>query len=151
MSTVLQDRTPVQARQADQPAIRIVDQMLSQAAFRSEQRPQLRGADGQAIDLPESIFQLLRQVVHILAQGDSVSIVAVHKELTTQQAADILNVSRPHLISLLEQGVISFSHTGKHRRVKFGDLIAYKRQRDESRRAELAELTRASEELGMYE
>ena len=111
----------------------------------------MRGADGQSIDLPESIFQLLGQVVHILAQGEIVSIVPVYKALTTQQAADILNVSRRHLITLLERGVIPFSHTGKHRRIKFGEVMTYKRQRDEERRAQLAELTRVSEELGMYQ
>ncbi len=149
-ANVLENST-VEAKQADQPAIRSVEHMLSQAALRSEQRPRLTGADGTAIDLPESLFQLLRQVVHILAQGDGVSIVPVHKELTTQQAADILNVSRPYLISLLEKGDIEYSRTGKHRRIQFGNLLTYKRKRDAERREELAELTRMSEEFGSYE
>jgi excisionase family DNA binding protein len=125
--------------------------MLSQAAVRSEERPRLTGADGTVIDLPESVFQVLRQVVHILAQGDGVSIVPVHKELTTQQAADILNVSRPYLISLLDKGQIEYSRTGKHRRIQFGNLLTYKRKRDQERREQLAELTRLSEELVGYE
>ncbi len=151
MSSHLLERSTIEARQADEPAIRSVEHMLSQAALRSELRPHLTGADGTSIDLPESLFQLLRQVVHILAQGDGVSIVPVHKELTTQQAADILNVSRPYLISLLEKGDIEYSRTGKHRRIQFGNLVMYKRKRDAERREELAELTRISEEFGSYE
>ena len=151
VSTGLLERSTVQPRNVDQPAIRSVDNMLSQAAIRSEQRPRLTAADGTEIDLPESVFQVLRQVVHILAQGDGVSIVPVHKELTTQQAADILNVSRPYLIALLDKGQIEYSRTGKHRRIQFGNLLAYKRKRDQERREQLAELTRLSEELGGYQ
>lgn len=145
-----QERIPVEATPVYQPAIRLVDQMLSHAAIAQEDRPQLRSAKGEAIDLPEPLFQILRQVTHILAQGDGVSIVPVHKELTTQQAADILNVSRPYLISLLDHNQIPFNRTGKHRRIKFGDLMMYKRKRDAERRAQLAELTQMSEEYGLY-
>ena len=150
MRTDLLERSTVEARPADQQAIRSVQHMLTQATLGSGHRPTL-SADGASIDLPESLFLLLRQLVHILAQGDAVSIVPVHKELTTQQAADILNISRPYLISLLEKGEIEYSRTGKHRRIQFGNLLAYKRKRDQERRAQLAELTRMSEEFGTYE
>ncbi len=151
MTAIVMEKSIVAAKQADEPAIRSVEHMLSSAALRSEQRPRLVGADGTALDLPEPVFQLLRQVVHILAQGDSVSIVPVHKELTTQQAADLLNVSRPYLITLLEKGEIEFSRTGKHRRIQFGNVMTYKRKRDAERREELAELTRMSEQFGSYD
>jgi excisionase family DNA binding protein len=150
MEASLPERAPIEALPSYQPAIRRVEQLLSHAAMRQETYPQLRSANGEVIDLPEPLFQILRQVVHILAQGDSVSIVPIHRELTTQQAADILNVSRPYLISLLDQNLIPFNRTGKHRRIKFGDLMSYKRKRDTERRAQLAELTRISEEYDLY-
>lgn len=109
------------------------------------------GPDNESIDLPEDLFKVLRRAVHILARGDAVSIVPVQAELTTQQAADMLNISRPHLVALLEANEIPFKRTGKHRRIRLGDLLDYKRKRDEQRREQLAQLTRLSEENGLYE
>lgn len=150
MSISLPEPGSIEAEKADQRAIRRVDHLLSHLAERKE-RPQLIGEDGDAAELPESLFALLRQITQILAQGDGVSISPVHKVLTTQQAADILNVSRPYLISLLEKGELEFSLTGKHRRIQLGNLLAYKRKRDRQRREQLAELTRLSEDFGSYE
>lgn len=113
--------------------------------------PKLVGPHGEEIELPESLFQVLRQLVYHLARGQAVSVVPVNKELTTQQAADILNVSRPFLIKLLEQGEIPFIKTGSHRRVRFSDLMAYKRRRDAERQRALAHLTEMSQEMGLYE
>jgi excisionase family DNA binding protein len=150
MATMAQERVPVEAPIADQPAIRKLEELFSRAALGGLPRPTI-GSDAQTIALPDPLFQVISQAVRILAQGDAVSIVPVHKELTTQQAADILNVSRPHLITLLESGQINFSRTGKHRRVRFGDLMTYKRRRDAERRSALAELTRMSEDVGLYD
>jgi len=150
MAVAVQERTPVEAPIGDQPAIRELEELFSRAALGGSPRPTI-GAETLTLALPEPLFQVISQAVRILAQGDAVSIVPVHKELTTQQAADILNVSRPHLITLLESGVIPFSRTGKHRRVKFGDIMLYKRERDARRRSALAELTRMSEDLGLYQ
>ncbi len=151
MTANLFEKSTVEATQEDQLAIRSVEHMLSQDVLRSDERPRLMGADGMTIDLPEPLFQVLRQVVRILARGDDIFIVPVHKQLTTQQAADFLNVSRPHLISLLEKGDIEYSRTGKHRRIEYGKLMAYKRKRDAERREELAELTRLSEHFRSYD
>jgi excisionase family DNA binding protein len=90
-------------------------------------------------------------VVHELAQGEAVTVVPVNKELTTQEAADILNVSRPYLVKLLEEGEIPFVKTGTHRRVRFIDLMAHKRRRDAERRRGLARLTQMSQEMGLYD
>ena len=111
----------------------------------------LVGPDDEAIELPESAFVLLKDVVHQLAQGNAVAIVPVHMELTTQEAADLLNVSRQYLVRLLEDGAMPFTKTGTHRRIRFGDLMAYKRARDATRRQGLKRLTRLSEELGLYD
>jgi excisionase family DNA binding protein len=94
---------------------------------------------------------VLRAAVDVLVHGEAVAIPPVNNELTTQEAADILNVSRQYLVRLLDQGKIPFSRTGTHRRIKFGDLIEYKRRRDADRRNELDELTRLSQELRLYD
>ena len=111
---------------------------------------QLIGPDGEMLEIPEPIYAVLRQAIPLLVSGDAVALIPVHAELTTQQAADLLNVSRPFLIKLLEEGVIPFSRTGTHRRIHFADLMAYKSQRDSTRREKLSQLTQMSQRLGLY-
>ena len=94
--------------------------------------------------LPARVFDALLELLRHTAEGNAVTLVPVHAELTTQQAADLLNVSRPHLIKLLESAAIPFHRTGRHRRVYAKDLFAYReRRRAESRDAflELAALS----------
>ncbi|WP_077048232.1 helix-turn-helix domain-containing protein [Pseudomonas sp. KK4] len=86
--------------------------------------------EGHTVELPTSALRLLADILAELAAGNAVKVVPVHAELTTQEAADLLNVSRPHLIKLLESGDLSYHKTGKHRRVRFADLMDYKNQRD---------------------
>ncbi|MGH8467310.1 MAG: helix-turn-helix domain-containing protein, partial [Pseudomonas sp.] len=102
-----------------------------------------------AIHLPVAALQLLGDVLAALADGNAVTIVPVHAELTTQQAADLLNVSRPHLVKLLESGKLPFHRTGKHRRVRFNDLMGYKNSRDAESMKILDALTIEAQELGM--
>ncbi|NOY94199.1 MAG: helix-turn-helix domain-containing protein [Deltaproteobacteria bacterium] len=106
---------------------------------------------GEVIELPESVFFLLERIIEVLARGDAITVVPVGKELTTQQAANILNVSRQYLVRLLDDGRIPCRKTGTHRRVRMEDLLAYKRQRDLERREGLRELTRMTEEFGGYD
>ncbi|OUL18879.1 DNA-binding protein [Nostoc sp. RF31YmG] len=111
----------------------------------------LVGPNGEQIIIPDSLYQVLRQVVHAMASGQAISIVPQERELTTQQAADFLNVSRPYLIKLLEQNAIPYMTVGTHRRVRFEDLMSYKQQRDMKRDQFLTELTQMSQEAGFYE
>jgi excisionase family DNA binding protein len=111
------------------------------------QTPRLIGPDGDAIDLPEAVLEALKLIVDAMARGQSLTLVPHDKELTTQDAADLLHVSRPHLIKLLDTGELPFHRVGTHRRIKIEDMLAYQQRRDETRKAALDELARVSEEL----
>lgn len=111
----------------------------------------LVGTDGEEIVIPESVYFVLRHVIHLMASGRAVSLVPLEHELTTQEAADLLNVSRPFLVKLLEQRKIPYIKVGSHRRIRFEDLMAYKQQREQERRQCLKELTQFSQDEGFYE
>ena len=101
------------------------------------------------IRLPMAALQLLSEILSELADGNAVKVVPVHAELTTQEAADLLNVSRPYLVKLLETGRLAFHKTGKHRRIRFDDLMSYKQARDEKSRQALDALAAEAQELSM--
>lgn len=101
------------------------------------------------LKIPASAARLLIQILDEMSRGNAVKIVPIHAELTTQEAADLLNVSRPTLIQLLEEGKIPFRKVGTHRRVRMEQLVAYKRQLDADRRAALAELVAYDQEIGL--
>ncbi len=101
------------------------------------------------VRIPTSALRLLLEVLTEIGQGNAVSISPIHAELTTQEAADVLNVSRPFLVQLLEKGDIPFHKTGTHRRVRYQDVMDYKNSIDDERRKALAELAAQAQELDM--
>src|ERR1700738_3581709 len=101
------------------------------------------------IKIPASAARLLMQILDEMSRGNAVKIVPVHAELTTQEAADLLNVSRPTLIQILEQGQIPFRKVGTHRRIPFARVMEYKRKLESDRKAALAELVAYDQEIGL--
>ncbi|MFP2960209.1 helix-turn-helix domain-containing protein [Myxococcus sp. 1LA] len=110
----------------------------------------LLGPNHEALPLPKDVLTLLQQLLAVLASGDAVSIVPVQKELTTQQAANLLNVSRQYLVQLLDEGKIPFHRTGTHRRVFTQDVLEYRTRRKTERRAKLAEMMQDTQASGGY-
>ena len=116
-----------------------------------ENRPRasLLNANGTVVPLPGPIFELLASVVDLLSAGTGVSVVPVTSELTTTQVATLLNVSRPHVVSLLENGKIPFHRVGTHRRVLAVDAVAYREQQRRAAEKALAEFHRIGVELNL--
>jgi excisionase family DNA binding protein len=118
---------------------------------RSGYRPVLVGPDGGHVELPDSAFRALVCVVRGMAAGCAMALMPSDERLTTNQAAELLHVSRPHLIKLLDEGKLPYEKVGSHRRLRLEDVLAYRRTRAREREAQLRELTQLSQELeGRY-
>jgi excisionase family DNA binding protein len=132
-----------------QVAVRALSGLLRKKSPRTI-RVQPEGAKEQiTVTVPTEAFELFLDILAQMANGNAVSIVPVHAELTTQQAADLLNVSRPFLVGLLDDGKIPFRTVGTHRRVMVADLLAYK-ERDAAHRNKVAdELAAEAQKLGL--
>lgn len=115
--------------------------------LREHRAARLVGPDGATMEIPASAFHALKLIVQGMARGQTMTLVPHGKELTTQEAADLLHVSRPHLVKLLDEGVIDHYKVGSHRRARIEDILAYREARAGLRREKLDELTRLSEEL----
>lgn len=144
MSTALTERTVLPG----EPTQRMADLLV---ALKTHGRPALIAADGTHIELPDELYEVLKDVVAALSQGLAITVAPQHTVLTTGQAADLLGVSRPTLVRLLEAGEIPFGKPGRHRRIRLGDLLAYQQRARRARAAGLDEMVRVSEDAGIYD
>ena len=121
--------------------------ILSALTDNGDFRVQLEG--GQQLVLPSAVKTLLTHLLTEMSRGNAVTIIPIHAELTTQEAADFLNISRPFLIGLLDKGEIKFHTVGTHRRIRFEDLTTYKDKKDRESNDAMTELTKQAQELRM--
>jgi excisionase family DNA binding protein len=114
-------------------------------------RATLVGSGGEHLELPAVVYDFLRQLLRALERGQAVSIVPYMQELSTLEAAELLGVSRQHLVRVAEAGRIPFHMVGTHRRMYLRDVLDYKQERDLRRHEILAEMARADVEAGVYD
>lgn len=126
--------------------LRLLDELLTQGDLRTP----LIGSSGEQVELPDAALNALRLIVHHLAQGQAVTLIPADTLLSTQQAADILHISRPSLVALLERGELPFERTGVHRRIRSNDVLAYKRNRYIQRKRALDEVDALVQAVGEY-
>lgn len=137
---------------ADQGAV-IADfvRVLNEAGIgASGGRPALVAADGERLELPESMYDVLRQVAEALSSGMGVNVAPLSAMLTTQEAAEYLGISRPTLVRILERGEIPMERPGRHRFVRLKDLVDYQDRMKDQRRAVLEEMVADAEEDDLY-
>lgn len=150
MSTTIQrHETHVRPEPAELPGLAHL--LAELEGLSAEHMPaMLVGPGGETIPLPDSAFRALAVVVDAMSRGQTITLIPVGQELTTQQAAEILHVSRPHLTKLLEAGAIPFHKVGTHRRIAIEDVLTYRERRAVQRADALRELGDLSQELGAY-
>ncbi len=143
---------PVTVPEEQRDGLTALLRLLQATRSASDPEPcKLTSPTGEALDIPRSVFLLLEKVIEGLERGDAITVVPVMKEMTTQQAASILNVSRQYLVRLLDKGVIPHRRTGTHRRIYMKDLITFKHARDQDRMDSLDTLSQLTQDFGGYD
>ncbi len=136
---------PVALPESEEVQIRELNRILQLGS------PALVGADGERVELPDSVFRLLKDITRNMQLGRAVVLIPENQQLTTQRGADLLGVSRPHLIKLLEAGELRYHKAGSHRRIYLKDLVAYQKRRDVERKAALGRIAKEAFESGLYD
>lgn len=148
MQTTAVKLPTTEAAEQAQTALHALSKIRSKRSVRTLQVKPERGPDV-SVTVPREAFELFLEILGQMANGNAVTIVPVHAEVTTQEAADLLNVSRPHLIQLLETGKIQFRRVGTHRRIRVSDLLTYQQAAEAERRTTLDALTQEAEDLDL--
>jgi excisionase family DNA binding protein len=141
--------TPDDALLAQESSRRLARLVASKPKKPLRFRIEPENAPEETVSIPAAAFRLLNDILNQMANGNAVTLIPIHAELTTQQAAGILNVSRPFLVEQLEKGVIPYRKVGTHRRILYKDLMDYKATMDRNRLKALDELAAQAQDLGM--
>jgi excisionase family DNA binding protein len=136
---------PIALPESEGAQIRELNRMLQGGT------PALVGADGEKLELPDTVFRLLKDIVRNMQLGRAIVLIPENQQLTTQRAADLLGVSRPHLIKLLEAAELPYHKAGSHRRIYLRDLVAYQKRRDAERKRALDRIAKEAYEAGLYD
>jgi excisionase family DNA binding protein len=138
-------REPITLPVTERKQVRDLDRMLGCGA------PALVSASGERLAVPPTVYEVFRKVVELMAEGKSVTLLQDNQVVTTQRAADLLGMSRPFFIKLLETGAMAHHRVGNQRRVYLRDVLEFARKRDEERQAALGRLSRQAFESGLYD
>jgi excisionase family DNA binding protein len=149
MAQAVTDREPILVGEDERVRIAEVERVLETPE--AGRRTLLIGPSGEATELPASLYDVLLRVARELADGHGVAILPMEAMVTTQQAADLLGISRPSLVRLLESGALPFERIRSHRRIRLADLIEYRRRRDAERAEALGRIVRAAQARGVYD
>lgn len=147
METVL-ERTTRKEQKLAQSSIEKVGALKAASGDREIVKIKLQ-EKGEVLEIPQKAFSLLITILKNMAEGKSITLLPSDAQVTTQQAADLLKVSRPHLVKLLEQGEIPFRKAGTHRRIALKDLLAYDEKLKKARRENLNFLAKQAQELNL--
>jgi excisionase family DNA binding protein len=144
---------PVEPSEADartaRESVRALAKNLGQSGDSMKVRIEEPGGKGETVTIPKTAFRLFVAILAEMANGNAVRIIPHQTELTTQEAAELLNVSRPYLVRLLDDQRIPFHRVGTHRRILFKDVMAYKAQHRRARKDTLDRLSKLDQELGL--
>jgi excisionase family DNA binding protein len=138
-------------REEDAEVLDFLSAMRSHGQVPADPRPRLTGPDGNSVELSESMFEVLLQVAAAMKAGLAVTVAPHHLTLSTQEAADLLRISRTTLVRLLETGQIPFDKPSRHRRVRLDDLLEYRRQQRSRAELAFADMVAETERLGLYD
>ena len=138
-------RKPITLPDTEQQQVQALERVLHRGV------PAFVTSAGERIELPGTVFEVLRAAVGLMAQGQTITLVPDNQAITTQRAADILGMSRPFFIKQLEAGLMAHHRIGNQRRVYLRDVLAFSKKRDAERLASLDLLARDAFEAGMYE
>lgn len=133
-------------------AIESYDALVSVIEQLKSENPEIEIEEtNERIKIPLSALRFLSEILKAMSQGKPFSLVPVATEVTTQKAAEILGCSRPHIVKLLEEGAIDYTKVGKHRRVKFEDVMRYKKEMKKIQKQHIIDIMKSDEELGLYD
>ncbi|HDR50063.1 MAG TPA: helix-turn-helix domain-containing protein [Mariniphaga anaerophila] len=139
-------------KQEQKAAMESYDALASMLEQLRSENPEIEIEEtSEKIKVPLSALKLLAKILKETSQGNPVSIVPIATEMTTQAAAELIGCSRPHFVKLLESGDIKYTKVGRHRRVKFEDVMNYKKKMKERQKQLLIEIMKSDEETGLYD